>query len=400
MTALTALLPARAHKALSALEEASLVERRPGGRYAMHDLVRTYATTTAHHLFKEGQHAALVRVTDFHLHTAHTADRLLYPTRQLLQPDPPTPGVHPHPLPDAAAATAWLQAEHVTLLATQRAAVALGRHHVVWHLAWTLDVFHYRRGHLRDALAVWRAALDAAAHLPDPATRSRAHRFLGHASARLNLHEEATRHLDWALDLAVRHNDLTEQAHTHRALAAAWEYQGDDRRALNHARHALDLYRTLGHPVREAAALNQVGWHAARLGELDTARDHCHAAITLYRHHQDIEGEAATLDSLGLIAHRTRDHQQALDHYRRARTLFRALGYAYEGANTLDHLGHPHAALGQHEQARQVWQEALELYREQGRDEDAERVQRQLVDLDSTLESIRPSDSGETTQNA
>ncbi|MGW4116648.1 hypothetical protein ACWEFJ_37725 [Actinosynnema sp. NPDC004786] len=45
-------------------------------------------------------------------------------------------------------------------------------------------------------------------------------------------------------------------------------------------------------------------------------------------------------------------------------------------------MGHPHTALGRHEQARAVWREALQLYREQGCDADAERVQRQLDNLD------------------
>lgn len=112
---------------------------------------------------------------------------------------------------------AWLEAEHATLLATQRAAVALGRHHLVWHLAWNLDIFHHRRGHRRDGLTVWRAALDAAAHLPDNTTRSRTHRLLGNACSRLGLHEEAAGHLDQALALAVHHHDPTEQAHIHRA---------------------------------------------------------------------------------------------------------------------------------------------------------------------------------------
>ena len=60
----------------------------------------------------------------------------------------------------------------------------------------------------------------------------------------------------------------------------------------------------------------------------------------------------------------------------------RACGYcsSYDSADTLDNLGHPHAALGQHEHARAVWRQALELYRRQGRAEDAERVQRQLID--------------------
>ncbi|MEV4049566.1 BTAD domain-containing putative transcriptional regulator [Amycolatopsis sp. NPDC049688] len=396
VTALTNLPPARARKALSALGEASLLERRPGGRYAMHDLIRAYAATTAHDLPDDVRETALVRVMDFHLHTAHTANDLLAPARALVQPDPPAPGVHPHPLSDAAAALAWLDAEHATLLATQRAAVALGCHHVVWHLAQALDTFHFRRGHQHDMLTAWRAALDAAAHLPDPATRSRAHRILGNACARLGLHEEAIGHLDRALDLAVRHDDPTEQAHTHRALAYAWVRRGDDRRALGHARHALDLYRTVDLPVREAEALNAVGWCAARLGDFDTARDHCDAALTLHGHHHNLEGEATTLDSLAFIAHRTGDHQQAIDHYHQARALRRTLGDAYEAADTLDSIGHPHAALGQHERARQVWQEALELYREQGRDDDAERVQRQLDDLDDRHDGDQPAPSAET----
>ncbi|HWO64515.1 MAG TPA: BTAD domain-containing putative transcriptional regulator [Umezawaea sp.] len=396
VVALTGLSLARVRKAMSALEEASLLERLPRGRYAMHDLIRTYAATTAHDLSDDVRDAALVRVTDFHLHTAHTADRLWDPHRPLIRLDPPAPGVRPYPLPDVAAATAWLEAEHATLLATQRAAVALGRHLVVWQLAWTLDTLHTRRGHARDAFAVWRAAADAAAHLPDFSTRSRAHRLFGRACSRLGLHEEAIKYLEQALALTVRHHDRTQQAYTHRALAAAWERQGDDRRALDHARHALELHRTLDQPVGEADALNAMGWCASRLGQLDVARDHCLAALTLHRRHHYRDGEAATLDSLGLIAHRTGDHPQAVDHYHQALVLYRTLGYASQVANTLDNLGHPHVAIGQHDQARKIWQEALELYREQGRDDDATRVQRQLEHLPEAPESNRRSDAGET----
>ncbi|MGW6928482.1 BTAD domain-containing putative transcriptional regulator [Lentzea sp. NPDC054927] len=379
VAALTGLPADRARNALSVLEEASLLERRPHGRYAMHDLVRAYAATTAHDLCSDVRLTALTRVMDFHLHTAHAADLLLNLHRPVVHPDPPAPGVQPQPLPDAAAAMAWLDAEHATLLATQRAAAALGRRHVVWHLAWALDTFHVRRGHRRDAVAVWRTALG---HLPDdPTARSRAHRSLGNACSRLGLHEEATGHLDQALKLAVSDRDRAEQAHTHRALASAWGQRGDDRRALHHARQALDLHRSAVEPSWEAYALNQVGWYAAALGDFDTARACCHDALVLQRHHHFPDGEAATLDSLGFIAHRAGDHHQSVDDYHQALALRRALGDAYEVANSLDGIGHPLAALGRPEQARAAWREALQLYRDQGRDEDAARVQRQLDEL-------------------
>ncbi|RKT54729.1 DNA-binding SARP family transcriptional activator [Saccharothrix australiensis] len=370
---------------LRALADASLLERTPGDRYAMHDLVRAYAATRAHDTVPEPtRDAALTRVVDFYLHTAHTAQRLFDPHVPLIPPGPPAPGVHPHPLPDQPTALAWLDAEHPHLLAAQQTAVARRRHHTAWHLAWNLTGFYRLRGHLRDDLAAWRAALEAAEHLPDPTTRIRALRNLGRAHSRLGGHEEATAHLHRALALAERHRDTGLRATIHHELAVAWERRGDDRKALDHARHTLELHRTLDNPVWEARALNSVGWHAARLGDHDTARAHCRAALVLFRRHHNPDGEAATLDSLGYIHYHTRRHHLAVHYYHQALALYRSLGNTYETANTLDNLGRPQAALGRRDRARAVWREALELYREQGRHADAHRVRRRLDGLDDT----------------
>lgn len=85
------------------------------------------------------------------------------------------------------------------------------------------------------------------------------------------------------------------------------------------------------------------------------------------------------MDSLGYTGH----HPQAIRHYQEALTLYRTLGNSTQAANTLNRLGHSHTALGHQDQARAVWREALELYRQKGRVDDAERVLRQLDDLDN-----------------
>ncbi|MFD7660275.1 ATP-binding protein [Actinosynnema sp. NPDC059797] len=375
---LTGLPEARARKALRALEEHCLLERRPRGRYAMHDLVRAYAATTAHELPEPVRAAALERVVDAYLHTAFAAERLLHPHRRPIRLDPPAPGAHPHPLPDLPTALAWLDAHHAHLLAAQRTAAAHHRHQAVWDLAWTLMTYHQWRHHRHDNLAAWQAAARAAEHLPDPAAGILAHRHLGLAHAALGRYGRTTEHLHRSLAMAERHHDPAQRARTHHALAWAWGQQGDHRRALEHAHHALDLFRALDLPVWEALALNAVGRHAAHLGDHDTAREHCRAALDLHRRHHDPAGEADALDGLGYLAHRTGRHHEAVDHYRRAADLFRALGNTSRVADTLDRLGHPHAALGEHERARAAWQEALGLYRRQGREADADRVRRRL----------------------
>ncbi|MBB5953872.1 DNA-binding SARP family transcriptional activator/tetratricopeptide (TPR) repeat protein [Saccharothrix tamanrassetensis] len=385
---LTGLSPRETMTVLRGLEQASLLTRDNRGRYHMHDLIRSYATTTARReLTEQAREAGLRRLLDFYTHTAYAAARLLHPDRPPIRLDPPVPGVRPHPLPDVPAAMAWFDAEYPNLLAAQHTATTHHWHHAVWQLAWTLGTFYQRRGHLYDQLAGWRTGLAAAAHLPDPATRVVAHRHLGLAYTNLRRHEEAIGHLREAIALAEHHQDLLQQAETHRVLAGAFELSGDDRKALDHSIRALDLFRALARPVGEADALNDVGWYAARMGEYETAREHCEAALALYHRHQDPAGEAASLDSLGYIAHHTGHHAEAIRHYQQALALYRRHDNTYFAADALADLGHPHAALGRPEEARAVWREALELYRAQGRDADVERVQRQLDALDGQGDS-------------
>ncbi|WP_306749652.1 ATP-binding protein [Saccharothrix yanglingensis] len=394
-TSLGGLPRTETRRVLHALEDASLLDRHPHGRYSMHDLVRAYAAGLADDLAGPARRAALDRVVDHHLHTGFAAARLLKPHRTSIRLDPPVAGARPHPLPDHAAALDWLDAHHAHLLAAQRTAAALERHAAVWQIAWTLHTFHQRRGHRHADLAAWRAAADVADHLPDPATRALAHRLLGRAHAALGQHEQAVLHLHEALAQAERHGNPAQRAHAHNALARVWERRGDDRRALEHARHALDLFRALDQPVWEAEACTAVGWCAARLGDHDTARDHHRAALALHRRHHDPEGEADALDGLGFTDHRTGRHDRAVDHHERALALYRSLGHTTAAAGVLDRLGHPHVALGHRERAREAWREALDLYRRQGRDGEAEDVRRRLDDLDRTGPARGDGDAGE-----
>ncbi|WP_415362369.1 BTAD domain-containing putative transcriptional regulator [Saccharothrix sp. BKS2] len=387
---LTGLPPTAARAVLRSLEQASLLDRDAHGRYRMHDLIRAYATDTARRLPGGVRDAALRRVIDFYAHTAHTADLLLDVHHRPVGLAPPTSVAHPHPLPDAAAATAWFDAERTTLLEAQHLAALQRDHRTVWWLAMSTNTFHHRRGHRHDRRATWQAAAHAAAHLPDSISRIIAHQQLGGACAALGLTEDAVGQLDRAIALAEEHGDPYQQAHAHQALARVRGGR-DDREALDHATHALRLLLGLDAPLCQAHAHNAVGWYTARLGDCDTARDHFRTALALHRQHRNATGEANTLDSLGYIEHNTGNHHLAIHHYRQALVLRRALGNVYDAASTLEHLGHPYAALGRHDHARTAWRTALELYRQQGRNDDAEQLQGQL-DRSSTSTTTNPPD--------
>ncbi|MFI9813891.1 protein kinase domain-containing protein [Saccharothrix variisporea] len=372
---------ARTRAVLRGLRRMSLVDQDIAGRYRMHDLVRQYAVDRAERdLPRADREAALRRLVGYYLHTAHTAEQLIPPPRPPIDLGLPAPA-HRRPLADEAEALAWFAAEHACLLAAQRLAAAQGWHEAVWQAAWTLSRFHQRKAHHHDDLAVWEAAVRAAAHLDGPAVHAAVHRRLGHALVWTGRVEESFDHLHQALTWAERAGDRHEQAHAHQTLAVHWAQRGEDERALTHSAAALDLFRALGEPVWEAVALNGAGFLHARLGDFEKAREYCEASLRLSARHANREGEAEALDSLGYIAHQTGDHLRAVDHYRRALDILRDLGDNHMHAYALRALGHPLTALGRHDEARAVWRQALALFEGLPRASDVEEVRR-LLGLD------------------
>jgi tetratricopeptide (TPR) repeat protein len=310
----------------------------------MHELIRSCCRSEG----ADPDPDALSRLTDFYLQTAYTSERLLNPHALPIRLAPAV--VPPHPVGDVAAALSWLDTEHTNLLAVQQAAAEAGRHAVVWQLAWALLTFHTRRGHHREQAAVWGTALDSARHLPDAAARTVAHRRLGAAYIELDRHDEAVEHLQQAMELARRHGNTGDEAHTHYQLACAWGRRGSDRLALDHAVRAVQLCRAADRPVWEAHALNAAGWHAARLGDHHVARHHCETALALQRKYHNPQGQANALRNLGEISRMTGHETDAAHRFSAALKLYRDHGMTASEADLTARIGTPMTTYA-------VWQE-------------------------------------------
>jgi tetratricopeptide (TPR) repeat protein len=367
---------------LAELTGASLLAEPTSGRYAVHDLLRDYATQLAHTIDTDEQrHAATGRILDHYLHTAYPADRLLNPAGDPIPLDPPRAGVTPQQLDDYAQAWGWFIGEHQVLLAAVAHAEATGFDTHTWQLAWTLQIFLDRRGRWLDLVAVGQAAVAAAHRLADPTAQARSHRLLAYAYTQLGRFDDADTQLRHTLDLATRTGDQAQQAHTHYNLAFLWERRGEAVHALPHARQALRLYQATGHQNGQAYALNMTGWCHTLLGEHQQALTSCQQALTLFQQVGHRGGQAGTWDSLGHAHHHLGQHNQALTCYQHALTLRRDLGDRYNEADTLTHVGDTHHATGNPQGARDAWQQALTILDELDHP-DAAQVRAKLADLD------------------
>jgi len=162
--------PREVRPLLVELTRARLVAEQPPGRYAVHDLLRAYATELSQTLDNPAdRRAAQRRVLNHHLHTAHAATMLLNPHRDPITLAPAEPGVTPERFAGHADALDWFVVERPVLLASVEQAAAIGLDAYAWQLVWSLATYLERQGHWHDWTAVQRTGLEAARRLGDRA---------------------------------------------------------------------------------------------------------------------------------------------------------------------------------------------------------------------------------------
>ncbi|MEU6372092.1 BTAD domain-containing putative transcriptional regulator [Streptomyces sp. NPDC046909] len=348
----------RARALLRELADAHLVAERTPGRYACHDLLRTYAGELVRATESEdARRASLRRLLDHFLHTAHAAALLFDPPILVIDPVAPAePPPRPQPLADEKAALAWFSTERAVLRGAlgQAADLRLDAH--VWQLAWCLERFHERYGHWPEYLALQRTALAAARRLADPGALAEAHRGLGRACMLLRRHAEAEEHFRAAGELFG--DDSPGQA---LILLCRWELmtrQERHREALPLLGPALPLYRLAGNRRGEAHVLVATAWGQACLGEARAALAHAHRALALFQELGIPLAEGYTWDALGHIHRQLGRPERSVNCCRRALALFREAGDLFNEACVLDRLGDALHSAGDSDEALHAWRSA------------------------------------------
>ena len=376
---------------LAELTRAHLVAEHTPGRYALHDLLRAYAGTLADtEDSATNRRAATQRMLDHYLHSAHSADLLLYWHSETITLGPPQPGVTVEHPSGHDQAMAWFTAEHRVLPAAIEQAVRDGFDVHACYLAWALDIYLHRRGRWHDRAAAQHAALDAARRLGDPGAQARSHRYLGFAYADLGRYEDAHLHLGRALMLCGA-GDRAAQAWTHHYRDLVYGMQGRDADALDAAQRALELFGAAGDRVGQAIALTDVGWYHGRLGNHEQALGFCRRALALHQELDNRAYQAHTWSCLADIYQHRGNHPQAIDCYRHALELFCELGDRYGQASTLAHLGELHHSAGDPEAARNARRE-VEVVLAELDPSAAEQIRARVHSTTDTASQVRASD--------
>ncbi|WP_157968607.1 AfsR/SARP family transcriptional regulator [Streptomyces geranii] len=355
--------PDAARLLLAELTRSHLLTEHAPGRYNCHDLLRTYAMERAgRDETTEAREAAVHRLLDHYLHTAHAAGLLYSPLWRTSPLTAATAGARPEALADDKRALRWYTAERQVLPAVAGLAAEQGYDGHVWSLAWTLERFMDRQGHWHESVALHRAGLDAAVRDGDRVAQAHLLRGLARASARLERYDDARTHIGRSLALCAELGDLPGLAHAHRSHAWLLDRLADYDGALDAAGRALALYRTIGDHGAATSAQHALGWTHVLRGDHRQATVHLEEALAgLDGLYGTRYGKAGTWDSLGIARHHLGEHQRAIAAFQCALRLYREVGDTYSEAGTLRHLGDTYLAVGDPGSARTVWEHALRL---------------------------------------
>jgi DNA-binding SARP family transcriptional activator/tetratricopeptide (TPR) repeat protein len=343
------------------LTRVHLVEEHVPGRYAFHDLLRTYAGELADAEPEAERRAGLRRLLDHLLHSARLADAQVEPNRTPIRFETCDPGVHPDRPADAAAALSWFDTERAALVEAVDRAAAEGFPAHAWQLAWAIKPWLSRQWHRRDQIRTQRSAVAAAERSGDQAAQAAAYRYLADGHDRLGEHDEAETCHRRAADLYHALGDVAGQAHMLYDLASMFDRRGRHADAAPHLEAALPLFRQAGDFAGEARCLGALGWERAQLGDYGPALEACHAAVALLRERGDRHAEGASWDSIGFIHHRRGDLRQARECYERGLAIALECGDRHAAAETLVHLGESQLAAGEPDACRAAWTRALAL---------------------------------------
>lgn len=364
LASLAGLSPLRTRRLAAELTRVHLITEHCPGRFAMHDLLRAYAADELRDHDDDAERlAAIRRLLDYFLHTAHSAALALNPARDAPELAAATGGAVPERISERARANHWFQAEYRVLMKVIELAAENGYEAHAWQIPWTLVNFFDQHGYWEDWVATQQIALSAARRSADLPGQASAHQHISIVYVHLRCYEQAQQHLQQAI--ALNHQLGLRAGHARCLLDISRTFESQDRYhdALEHASSALSLYQELGHQLGQARALNAVGWSSAHLGDTRRAITCCTGALEIHGKLGNQMGQAATLDSLGYAHTQLGQHAEAIRCYGRALDLLGRTERTYQVACVLTNLATSYQAARHDQAAALTAQEALSILR-------------------------------------
>jgi DNA-binding SARP family transcriptional activator/tetratricopeptide (TPR) repeat protein len=379
--ALAGIAPREVRAPLLELTRAHLLTEHFPGRYALHDLLRVYATErVAAEETSQEREPAVHRLLSWYLYTADAAYPLLAPGRRRIPLEPPPAFCRPLSFTNHGEALNWCETERSNLVGAVHQAAAFGHADIAWRLPAVLWGFFYLRSHLDDWLNTCLTGLSAARDAHDRKGEAQALVDRAAALRSAGRYDEAVDHLHRAMTACREIGDTDGRRRVVANLGDAYLQTGRLDKAVEYIRRSLALNRATDNIWGEGIGLSNLGDAYQRLGRFEEAARCLERALVVLRDSGNRWVEGVALDVLGTVHYRLGAHNHAVRYYLQALAVHRELGNRWGEGHTLGHLGDVQLAVGTPEVAGTTWRQALAIFAEFNHP-DAVNIEKRLLSL-------------------
>ncbi|MCE0538639.1 tetratricopeptide repeat protein [Kineosporia rhizophila] len=356
-----------------------LIELQPE-RYALHDLIRSYARERAALDIEDGGRGAFKLLCNYYASTARTADgqltRRSRPGAQRISPQRAS-----FDILNRSTSLQWFRSERANLLACVTEALSRSMHMEIVELIYPLATFLRQDGPWPEATEIMKSAVTSARLVRNPILLANALSDLAHLTYMSSQFASSIESLQEAQDIYTREQHVQGRANTLNDLGAVHYLMGQQLVARKIFDEALALCRAIADAHGEADALHYLGNIQWAQGNYIGAEQDLSTALSIRRKLEDENGEANALVTLGTIHRLQGRHSAAITDLNTALELYRYYAAPQGVANSLFGLGMTHRAEGDLAKAESCYLESLRIYRSRGDIATQAELQNELGDM-------------------
>lgn len=293
-----------ARQLVRALSHRHLLEQRPGGRYAFHDLIRDYATAARTSHFGDAVDTAVRGLFSYVVNATVAAARSMDRDHGRATPLPRELAIAEQDVPVPAEVTedplAWFLTERELLLGVVRQE-AEGFEIETFQISFYLRNCFYALRLVQDWMDCHRHAANACQRVGSSVGVAASLVGLGQAAVWSTDRSAAQASLRTAIDILARTEETQLMAEGLSALGVIAERSGNYHDAQSYLSRALDIFMAAGAAGHAGDVSNSLGFVAWRQGHDEEATRYQLAAIELSRQANSRFGEAVALADLAQI---------------------------------------------------------------------------------------------------
>ena len=354
--------PKEARAPLSELLDSRLLAEPQPGRYASHDLIRSYGRSLSAQIDDDALRAdALRRLLEHDLLSAYEAYLCLRPMQWFDPPPVSGAGVSPETFVDSAQAMAWFGAEFRVLGTAVLHAANNGMPTYAWRLALLLQPFYQHRGQWHDWSETMQVALHAARLDQSRVGEAHASRSLAGALYYLGHTEQSLQLLKRTRDLYAMLGLTADLAHVESNLGTVHNALGEHERAIEYFVGALAIHQSQRNRQSQARAIEGIGAANRAMGRYEQAIILAREAMQIFIETCNHNGEGSCWAVLSASFHDLRQFERAIECRKRALSIYRELNSTADEAHQLALLGDTYASAGKVDLADQAYREALTI---------------------------------------